>query len=307
MGRPESPIERDGTPIREFAFWLRDLRGQAGLTYSQIARCSKYATTTMQDAAGGHRLPTLPVLRGFVSACGGDLAAWEAYWAQIRRLVDRHVSHAVDRTVEPPWAAEDGQLPHRQDTTADPATDGWYVESFTALLRLDINPVEALERRMIVATVDGLSEIATAISIPRDLTDLTAEHRLDVELLFGGSLERREQPYESYFRNVIAFPRPLVTGERHEYTLRLRIPPGQPMAPHYVHVPFERSDSFDLRVCFDPAHLPRNVWKLDGVPTTVLYESKPAAEEVVPDRFGQMHVAFRGLRQGMSYGLRWLP
>jgi len=33
MGRPQKPLERDGSPVREFAFWLRDLRKRSGLTY----------------------------------------------------------------------------------------------------------------------------------------------------------------------------------------------------------------------------------------------------------------------------------
>ena len=105
MGRPQSPLTRDGTPVREFAFWLRDLRSQSGLTYAQLAKSAQFATSTMQDAARGQRLPTLAVVKAFVAACGGDLKAWEAYWSQIKRLVDRHVPADVSRSVEPPWIA----------------------------------------------------------------------------------------------------------------------------------------------------------------------------------------------------------
>src|SRR6266568_536787 len=150
---------------------------------------------------------------------------------------------------------------------ADDRLDSWYIESFTALLLLDAEPVEAIEQRVIVATEDGLSELETSISVPRHPDDACPVHRLDAELLHGGSLQLREQPYESYFRNVIVLPAPLRAGERHEYALRLRIPPGQPMASHYVHVPFRRSDYFELRVRFGPERLPRSVWMLSGAPT----------------------------------------
>lgn len=307
MGRPQSPLKRDGSPVREFAFWLRDLRRQSGLTYEQLARASNYATSTMQEAASGHRLPTLPVLKAFVTACGGDLAAWETYWTQIRRVTDPDTPPDLSRSVEPPWA-DAGQPAARQSPEpGNQAAEGWYVESLSALLRMDAEPIEAVEQRTIVATVDDLAEISTAISIPRDTGDVSATHGLDVELLHGGSLERREQPYESFFRNVIALPKPLHAGERHEYALRLRLPAGQPMAPHYVHVPLQRSDHFDLRVRFSLERLPEFVWKLDGVTTTVLYESHPASEQVTPDRFGEVHMTFRELRPGLSYGLRWQP
>ena len=124
-------------------------------------------------------------------------------------------------------------------------------------------------------------------------------------LLHGGSLELREQPYESYFRHVIVLPRPLKAGERHAYALRLRIPPGQPMAQHYVHVPFRRSDSFDLRVRFSPRRPPRAVWALTGVPTAVIYQRSPASTPLVPDRFGEIHVTFSSLSVGLGYGVCW--
>ncbi|HUZ26151.1 MAG TPA: helix-turn-helix transcriptional regulator [Streptosporangiaceae bacterium] len=320
MGRPQKPLERDGSPVREFAFWLRDLRSSSGLRYQELARRTHYATSTLQGAAAGQRLPTLRVVRAFVEACGGDLEAWRAYWTQIRRILDRDAPPDLSRSVEPPWAqessraappaGEDRQGPGRRsasepDRPVIEGPDGWYVESFTALLRLDAEPIEAEEQRVVVATVDGLSEIATSISVPRHPDDASQSHLLDAELLHGGSLELREQPYESYFRHVIVLPRPLKAGERHAYALRLRIPPGQPMAQHYVHVPFRRSDSFDLRVRFSPRRPPRAVWALTGVPTAVIYQRSPASTPLVPDRFGEIHVTFSSLSVGLGYGVCW--
>jgi Helix-turn-helix domain len=312
MGRPQKPLDRDGSAVREFAFWLRDLRKRSGLTYDQLGKSAHYATSTVQAATAGNRLPTLRVTMAIVKACGGDIQQWRDYWTQIQRALDRGAPHGLERPVTPPWAhrvpppaspappAGAGRLPRPHDPL-----DGWFIESFTALLRLDTKPVEALEHRIIVSTVDGLSELATSVSVPRHPDDASEAHRLDSELLYGGSLELREQPYESYFRNVIVLPRPLRQGERHKYALRLRIPPGQRMAPHYVHVPFRRSDHFDLRVRFSPRHPPRAVWVLRAAPTAVIYEREPAAETVRPDRFGEVQVSFDDLRLGLGYGLRW--
>lgn len=88
MGRPEEPIERDGSPVREFAFWLRDLRRTADLTYDNMRKPTGYAPSTLQEACGGRRLPTLRVTVAFVSACGGDVEAWKDYWQTIRRASD---------------------------------------------------------------------------------------------------------------------------------------------------------------------------------------------------------------------------
>jgi transcriptional regulator with XRE-family HTH domain len=318
MGRPQKPLDRDGSAVREFAFWLRDLRKGSGLTYDQLGKNAHYATSTVQAATSGNRLPTLRVAMSIVKACDGDVRQWRDYWTQIQRVLDRGAPDDADQPITPPWAVRlppyspapvaDAGRPvaaaEPDASSCDPGSD-WFIESFTALLRLGTQSVEAEERRRIVATADGLSELATSVSVPRHPADAGGEHGLDAELLYGGSLELREQPYESYFKNVIVLPRPLCQGERHEYALRFRLPPAQRMAPHYVHVPFRRSDHFDLRVCFTLQHPPRAVWVLRAVPTAVIYEGKPTAETMVPDRFGEVHVSFRNLRLGFGYGLCW--
>jgi transcriptional regulator with XRE-family HTH domain len=331
MGRPQKPLERDGSPVREFAFWLRDLRKTSGLTYEQLGKYAHYATSTVQDAAAGRRLPTLRVTMAFVKACGGDLGEWRKYWTQVQRALDHDAPGSYAESITPPWADagspdlfESGdrsyqvEFPRASETqgAADPASEGpvssataapegWFVESFSALLRLDAHPIEALEQRVVVATADGLSELTTSVSVPRHSADVDQAHGLESELLHGGSLELREQPYESYFKNVIVLPRPLRKGERHRYAIRLRIPVGQRMAPHYVYVPFSRSDHFDLRVRFDPLRLPRSIWVLRGAPTAVIYERGPTAQTLTPDRFGEVHVIFHTLRQGLGYGVCW--
>src|SRR5260370_37502724 len=76
MGGPQKPLDRDGSPVREFAFWLRDLRRRSGLTYDPLGRKSRDATSTVQSAAAGKRLPTLKVTLAFARACAGDLRQW---------------------------------------------------------------------------------------------------------------------------------------------------------------------------------------------------------------------------------------
>ena len=139
-----------------------------------------------------------------------------------------------------------------------------------------------------VATADGLSEIVTSVSIPRHPQDAGQDRELASELLYGGSIERRRQPYDGYFQNVVVLPRPLRAGERHEYAMRLTIPAGQRMTPHYVHVPYRRSDYFELRVRFNPDRLPECIWILRDAPAALIYQGAPTAETVTPDRFGEI-------------------
>ncbi len=311
MGRPEEPLDRDGSPVREFAFWLRDLRRRSGLTYEQLGRATHYATSTVQAATAGRRLPTLKVTVAFVRACGGDEAQWRWYWGQIRRLLDPVAPPGGDQAVLPPWGrpgtasagapAQAGGPADEDEATAD----GWFVESFSALLRLDAEPVEAWERRRIAATADGVRHLVTSVSVPRHPGDDARQQGLESEIMYGGAIEVRRQPYDSYFQNVIALPRALRVGDRHEYAIRLRIPPGQRMFPHYVHIPHQRSDYFELRVRFDPRRSPAAIWLVRASPRTVIYRGEPTGERLTADCFGEVHVSFRDLRPGMGYGVCW--
>jgi Helix-turn-helix domain len=307
MGRPEEALDRDGSPLREFAFWLRDLRRRAGLTYEQLASKAHYATSTVQAAADGRRLPTLRVTLAFVAACGGDQQAWREYWTRISRTLDASAPEGVSTSVSPPWLAA---APAGEDEQDPPApgvrvSEDWYIESLSVLALVGTQPVEAIERRTIVATADDVAEIGASVNVPRPSSALDRPVGLEAEVLYGGSLELRDQPYDSFFTSVIVLPRPLRRGERHEYSIRLRIPPGQRMASHFLHVPFRRSDHFDLRVRFDPQRPPRTVWLLRDAPTAMFYQQEPAAETMVPDRFGEVHASFRNLRPGLGYGVRW--
>jgi transcriptional regulator with XRE-family HTH domain len=304
MGRPEEPLTRDGSPLLEFAFWLRDLRNRSGLTYEQLAKRTNYATSTVQAAAAGQRLPTQTVTMAIVQACGGDTRTWREYWAATRRAMDDGAPGAVGKTITPPWGGSSVPTSQPREPAPDDG-DGWYVESFTALLLPHADPIEAVERRRIVATVDDLGELVTSVSVPRSSADTQQDHGLESELLYGGSLERRRQPYDSFFQNVIVLPRRLRRGESHEYALRLRIPDGQPMASHYVHIPFCRSDHFDLYVRFDPRRRPESVWVLTGAPPPLIYQREPSGQILDPDRFGEVHVSFDGLRPGLGYGICW--
>lgn len=105
MARPEKPLSRDGTPLCELAWWLRDLRGQAGLTYDQLAKRTNFSRATLQEALSGRRLPTWQVTQAIVRACGGDEEPWHSYWAQAKRAADRDAPPGSTASVTPPWVA----------------------------------------------------------------------------------------------------------------------------------------------------------------------------------------------------------
>jgi transcriptional regulator with XRE-family HTH domain len=301
MGRSEQPLGSDGSALRDFALELRSLRRSSNLTYAQLADRASYSTSSLQEAAAGRSLPTLNLTQAFVGACGGDITAWTSYWRDVRRLLDAGTTASGAKQIKPPTGLVNTES-HRQTEDGE----AWYLESFEVLLLLDGQRPEAIERRVAVSAVDGLSELVTSMSLPRDPEDSGTGHRLETEVLQGGILTQRQRRYESYFRSVIALPHALRAGERHPYTVKVRIPPGQTMSPYYVHVPHRRSDRFKLTVRFNVHHLPSAVWTLPGVPTAVIYERNPLIGVLTPNRIGEVSADFQDLKQGLAYGIAWI-
>ncbi|MEV0385734.1 hypothetical protein [Nonomuraea sp. NPDC050643] len=81
MPRPERLIDPADGVVPRLAVELRALRRTAGNpSYRELARRVHYSATTLAEAAGGVRLPTLQVTLAYVRACDGDVTAWEARW-----------------------------------------------------------------------------------------------------------------------------------------------------------------------------------------------------------------------------------
>lgn len=197
-----------------------------------------------------------------------------------------------------------GPVPSRPHAAAD-AGDDWYVAAFHALLRLDLAAPEAIERREIVASQDGLDRIEALVSLPRDPTARGSAHDLLAEVLYGATVVGKEHDTESRFRFVLELPAPLEVGQRHEYGLVYRVPPNQRMRTHYVFIPRRRCDFFDLRVRFDPRLLPERIWRVSEAFHRTVDEELAGTDELTPDRASEIHLSFRNLRPGFGYGAQW--
>jgi hypothetical protein len=79
--QPLASIAPDG--LEAFARDLRTLRANANLDYPEMAEVSHYEMKTLAAAAGGLRLPSLPVAVAFVRACHADIAEWEERWQKL--------------------------------------------------------------------------------------------------------------------------------------------------------------------------------------------------------------------------------
>ncbi|MEV2239915.1 helix-turn-helix domain-containing protein [Micromonospora sp. NPDC049891] len=81
MARAERPLDPTADPLQAFAADLRTLRDQAGRpTYQALARRAHRSASSLSEAAGGRRLPTLDTTLAYVRALGGDEAEWTERW-----------------------------------------------------------------------------------------------------------------------------------------------------------------------------------------------------------------------------------
>ena len=88
LGVPAQPVASIAPDdLEAFARDLRALRAKADLDYPEMAEVSHYEMKTLAAAAGGLRLPSLPVAVAFVRACDGNVAEWEERWQKARRRI----------------------------------------------------------------------------------------------------------------------------------------------------------------------------------------------------------------------------
>jgi hypothetical protein len=116
---PVAAIETDN--VAALARDLRVLRAKVGLDYPEMAEKSHYTMRTLASAAGGLRLPTLPVLIAYVNACGGDVSAWEERWGKLTRAGKKGqtaLPSAEQQAAAPP-AAAGGPIPQGARQTGE--------------------------------------------------------------------------------------------------------------------------------------------------------------------------------------------
>jgi hypothetical protein len=185
------------------------------------------------------------------------------------------------------------------------APNGWYLQEFRALLRLDTPAVEAHEDRRIVSTRENLTEVMAWYDMPRDLGQPGAD--LQMEVLYGGRLIRREQPSHNRFQLMVQLPRPLQPGEECQYGLLLRMPREMLARPHYILTPECQCNNFDLTVRFDPDRLPAWIRRVEGETVRMFEHPHPTDNLVLPNAIGEVHQDFHDLTMYLGYGMQWEP
>jgi hypothetical protein len=228
----------------------------------------------------------------------GDRIAW---LAEETRHNSRTILRWLD-AAEQLLAEEIGSELRRRRSHQLAATDGWYLDEFRAVLSLDAPSPEAHERRRIVATREGLSQVRASIDIPSGADEPAA---LDAKVLCGGRLVRKADPVANRFEFFIELPRPLGAGETHEYEMIVRIPPGRTMRPHYIFTPEYQCNVFDLTVKFDLLQPPAWVRRVCAETVRVFDGGGRAGDLVGLDSAGEARMRVTNPEKYLGYGLQW--
>ncbi|MEU7616043.1 helix-turn-helix domain-containing protein [Micromonospora rifamycinica] len=107
MARTERPLDPDADPVQAFAADLRHLRERAGRpTYQAMARRAHRSSSSLSEAAGGRKLPTLDTALAYVRALGGDETAWARRWREVAASTPDPVPDDLEPAAESPPAAD---------------------------------------------------------------------------------------------------------------------------------------------------------------------------------------------------------
>lgn len=216
------------------------------------------------------------------------------------RTVRRRIEEAMNRLVDAAVAEENWAEMDRQESA-----DEWYIKSIRAILRLDLPAPEAVDEREIAVQGAPLSGISLPFTLPRHRDDHGAAHELRTDMLFGGKFVVNQRVSDSRFDIKVKFPRVLQPGETHRYAIIYRIPGGQPMTPHYVHVPYRRCDNFKLLVRFGEDSIPADIRRISAAFHREIEDRQPDTEILRADDAGEVHARFTNLKVGFAYGIQW--
>jgi len=154
MGRTSRLVNPDDGPLQSFAHDLRKLREKAGNpTYRALAKTAGFSASTLGEAAGGVRKPSLDVTLAFAGACGGDIEAWQERWQQLDEQLSAgagqvRVEHAEagQHSAEPVGTEQDGTGQDgagQEATTPGPTTDPTVDPVLSPRDDLATNPAES--------------------------------------------------------------------------------------------------------------------------------------------------------------------
>ncbi|GGP71857.1 nSTAND1 domain-containing NTPase [Saccharothrix coeruleofusca] len=183
MPRGERPLDVGDSPLLRFAADLRSLRDKAGgHSYRQLGARAHYSATTLSDAAGGRKLPSLAVTLAYVRACEGDVAEWEDRWHRVAAEVLPSPEPAPEEA-HPPYAGlaafrvEDAEWFFGRDRFLEDLLSKVRARRFVAVFGASGAGKSSLLRAGLVPRFEGTAVVTTpsALGVDPDALDQAAD------------------------------------------------------------------------------------------------------------------------------------
>lgn len=183
----------------------------------------------------------------------------------------------------------------------------WHTAELHASVVLDLPVPEVIETRRIVADQDDLEavELSMTLETPPGWTGEGSPQDLGLDVLYGGLIANRVMKSSRRVGFVLRLPYPLGRNKEHEYAVRVRFSPDQPIAPYYVCTPSYPCTLFRLHVRFGHERVPASIWRLHEALATEVGDSPENRKQVFADPCGEVYSEFSDLIPRSSYGIAW--
>ncbi len=126
------------------------------------------------------------------------------------------------------------------------------------------------------------------------------------EMYEGGTVvDDQELGRPGFHKVTIGFPRPMAAGACHRLRYTIRYPRRRESDPWFT-IGVVRPTGLSLvRVSFDPADVPRQIWLVDGIPSAACPGDPASSSPLGIDSLGSVESRFANPAVGWSYGVGW--
>lgn len=180
----------------------------------------------------------------------------------------------------------------------DGAPRGWFITEYETRLELRASPV-FISRRTVRVTAPRLRILVESIAVPR-----VPDAEPEFTGIAGGRVIDVTRTSASVYQVSYELDRDLAAGESYELVSSVRMGSLARMRAMSVMVPVRPCRRYISEVAFGNPPAAGRVWRLNGVPLTVL-DDRPTRGDVNVTPAMVVRENFEHLRPGLAYGVRW--
>lgn len=256
----------------------------------RVARALVACASRLDKDTREHFLLAAGAYKGATGSPGERIRQTEIVLSSSRRTVYRKIDEAADGIAR--------QLILKVNA---PHLEGLDFITTSTRCRLDLrgdSPTILLDRT-VFSLHDGFDSFDEQIILP-----LLTTPTLNYYALEGCALDEIQRDYSGVWSVRLRFPRPLKTGENHDFSVSLRLPDHESLEPLMAFAPVTHTTHAHLEFRF-AERLPRRIERIDRVRQLQLLSPSCPAQAVTPIT-AVTTVDFEQMQPGWGYGVRWV-